>query len=107
MAIIWAIIYNHIYSMYDNMTNFMVKGQIDPPWRLIKLVQDIRRLVTSFDFINFIYVFREANFVANAIANLSHFTGFNLCWNNMIPNEASRVLLFDIVNFGWLRDFVL
>ncbi|KAL6219372.1 hypothetical protein ACLB2K_007131 [Fragaria x ananassa] len=57
----------------------VVNGQIDPSWRLIKLVQDIRRLATSFDFISFRHVFREANFVADAIANLGHFNGSNLC----------------------------
>ena len=57
-----------------------VKGQIDSPWRLIKLVQDIRRLASSFDSISFRHVFRETNFVADVIANLGHSTGSNLCW---------------------------
>ncbi|KAL6223438.1 hypothetical protein ACLB2K_006825 [Fragaria x ananassa] len=85
----------------------VVKSQIDPFWRLIKLVQDIRRLATSFDSISFRHVFREANFVADAIANLGHSIGSNLCWNYMIPSETSRSLLFDILNSGCPRGFDL
>ncbi|KAL6138797.1 hypothetical protein ACLB2K_064076 [Fragaria x ananassa] len=84
-----------------------VNGRFEPHWRLIKLVEDIRTLATSFDSITFRHVLREANFVADAIANLGHACNSPMYWNDRIPSEVSRALLFDIVNVGCPRGFLM
>ncbi|KAL6130662.1 hypothetical protein ACLB2K_069041 [Fragaria x ananassa] len=50
----------------------VVNGVSSPPWKLLKFVQDIKAFSSSFEFVKFKYVFREANFVTNALANLGH-----------------------------------
>ncbi|KAL6129923.1 hypothetical protein ACLB2K_068305 [Fragaria x ananassa] len=50
----------------------IVNGVCDPSWRLLKVVKDIKLLSCYFESIRFKHVFREANFVANALANLGH-----------------------------------
>ncbi|KAL6211745.1 hypothetical protein ACLB2K_016968 [Fragaria x ananassa] len=81
----------------------VVNGVSTPPWRLLKLIQDIKTLSNSFEFVCFKHVFREANFVANALANLGHRLS-NLCfWEENIPPEASSALAFDVVNLGCTR----
>ena len=42
------------------------------PWKLLKFVQDIKTLSSSFEFVKFKHVFRKVNFVANALTNLGH-----------------------------------
>ena len=68
---------------------------------------DIRNLATSFHSITFRHVFREANFVADAIANLGHISTSPMYWNDRVPSEASRALLFDIVNVGGPRGVLM
>ncbi|KAL6128404.1 hypothetical protein ACLB2K_071759 [Fragaria x ananassa] len=91
---------------YSRLVIEAVNCRIESPWILIKLIQDNRVLVTSFDSISFKHVFHEANFVAYAIANLGVSSTSPLYWNDRIPSEpvraseVSRALLFDIVNSG-------
>ncbi|KAL6141054.1 hypothetical protein ACLB2K_059345 [Fragaria x ananassa] len=47
-----------------------INGRISTPWRLLKIIQDIRMIAMSFTSISFKYIFREANFVADA--NIAH-----------------------------------
>ncbi|KAL6137943.1 hypothetical protein ACLB2K_063232 [Fragaria x ananassa] len=42
------------------------------PWRLLQIIQDIKKIASSFHHIHFQYNFHEANFVANTLANLGH-----------------------------------
>ncbi|KAL6207693.1 hypothetical protein ACLB2K_018647 [Fragaria x ananassa] len=79
-----------------------VNGIAASPWRILKLVQEIRCLRNSFDFISFKHIFRETNFVANAVANVGHKVGDVRFWEECVPPEASLALSFDYVN----RDFV-
>ncbi|XP_004306218.1 PREDICTED: putative ribonuclease H protein At1g65750-like [Fragaria vesca subsp. vesca] len=58
-----------------------VNDRFEPPWRLIKLVDDIRTLATSLDSIIFTHVFTEANFVVDVITNLGHACDSPLYWN--------------------------
>ncbi|KAL6194503.1 hypothetical protein ACLB2K_035587 [Fragaria x ananassa] len=51
----------------------------------------------------FSYVLREANFVANALANLGHSTSTICMWEGCVPPEAAMALSFDIVNVGCSR----
>ncbi|KAL6133943.1 hypothetical protein ACLB2K_066176 [Fragaria x ananassa] len=49
-----------------------ISGVSASPWRLLSLIQHMRHLRNSFEFISFKHVFKEANYVANTLANLGH-----------------------------------
>ena len=83
-----------------------VNGVSAPPWRLKKIIEDIRMLAQDLEAIHFKHIFREANFVADAIADLGHNCSA-VTWHDGVPKEASRALLFDIVNTGCPRGFSL
>ncbi|XP_004292219.1 PREDICTED: uncharacterized protein LOC101302904 [Fragaria vesca subsp. vesca] len=76
----------------------IVNGVCDLPWRLLKVVQDIKLLSCHFESIRFKHVFREANFVANALANLGHRVQISRLWVECVPPEASLAIAFDSVN---------
>ncbi|PRQ56349.1 putative ribonuclease H-like domain-containing protein [Rosa chinensis] len=61
-----------------------VNKVIHPPWRLIKIVQDIQDIATRFNSISFRHIFREANFVADALANLGHKCTSGNMWTNRV-----------------------
>ncbi|XP_062021407.1 uncharacterized protein LOC133737973 [Rosa rugosa] len=58
-----------------------VTGIVISPWRLLKLIEDIRTIGTSFSQITFKHIYREANFVAEAIANLGHDAASPMSWS--------------------------
>nr|XP_011463604.1 PREDICTED: uncharacterized protein LOC105351321 [Fragaria vesca subsp. vesca] len=76
----------------------VINGVSTPPRRLLKLCQDIKSLRSSFEFISFKHVFREANFVANAIANFGHRLDNSCVWEESVPPDAVLTLTFDSVN---------
>ncbi|KAL6217831.1 hypothetical protein ACLB2K_011048 [Fragaria x ananassa] len=78
-----------------------VNGVSSPPWKLLKLVQDIKALSSSFEFVKFKHVFREANFVAKA--NLGHMVDNMNLWEECVPPEVFSALTFDVVNIGCVR----
>ncbi|KAL6225769.1 hypothetical protein ACLB2K_004618 [Fragaria x ananassa] len=80
-----------------------INGTSDPPWRLLRLFHDIRKLSYSFEAISFKRVFREANFVANSLANLGHKVESHSIWEDNVPPEAALALVFNNVNFGCPR----
>ena len=63
-----------------------------PPWRLLSLLQDIKLLGSSFESSSFKHVFREANFVANILANLGHSVDNYRVWLDCVPSEATLAL---------------
>ncbi|XP_004298099.1 PREDICTED: uncharacterized protein LOC101307008 [Fragaria vesca subsp. vesca] len=76
----------------------VINGVSAPPWRLLKLCQDIKSLRSSFEFISFKHVFKEANFVAYAIANFDHRLDNSCVWEECVPPDAVLALTFDSVN---------
>ncbi|XP_061999335.1 uncharacterized protein LOC133716675 [Rosa rugosa] len=70
-----------------------VNNVIQPPWRSIKIIHDIQAIATSFESISFKHIFKKANFVADALANLGHRHENGTMWTKRIPIEASRTLL--------------
>ncbi|KAL6198815.1 hypothetical protein ACLB2K_028603 [Fragaria x ananassa] len=81
----------------------IVNGVCDPPWRLVKVFQDNKLLSCNFESIRFRHVFREANFMANVLANLRHRVDNSRLWVECVPPEASLALTFDSVNSGCRR----
>ncbi|XP_024200062.1 uncharacterized protein LOC112203306 [Rosa chinensis] len=84
-----------------------VNGVSHPPWRLRKIIQDIRSLATSFSTITFKHVFREANFVADAVTTLGHLYSDRVWWANRFPHAVTRAILFDSVNGGGQRGLCI
>ncbi|KAL6228481.1 hypothetical protein ACLB2K_002431 [Fragaria x ananassa] len=80
-----------------------INGTSDPPWRLLRLFHDIRKLSYSYEAISYKHVFREANFVADSLANLRHRVESHSTWEDCVPPEAALALVFDNVNSGCPR----
>ena len=57
-------------------------------------------LATSFEAISFKHIFRDANFVADKIANLGHSCNRDNVWTDRVPDEVRNVLLFDVICNG-------
>ncbi|CAL9010563.1 unnamed protein product [Prunus brigantina] len=56
----------------SKLTIDCINNKISAPWNIHLLVQDIRLLSSYCEEISFQHVFREANFTADALANLGH-----------------------------------
>ncbi|KAL6228490.1 hypothetical protein ACLB2K_002440 [Fragaria x ananassa] len=85
----------------SNLVTDIANGVCDPPWRLLKIFQDIKSLRCNFVSISFKRVLREANFVANVLANIGHRVENCHFWEECVPPKASLALIFDNVNFGF------
>ncbi|KAL6183086.1 hypothetical protein ACLB2K_044497 [Fragaria x ananassa] len=84
-----------------------INGKLSPPWRLQKIVQDIRIIATSFSSVCFNHVYRETNFVADAFVNEGHQLPNGREWQDGYPAAIARALLFDTVNSGCPRGLSL
>lgn len=64
------------------------------PWLLKFIIEDLNGLATSFDFISWAHVYREANFLTDAITS----TGFQFnnlhVWDRTLPNVAPKAYFF-------------
>lgn len=57
-----------------------IKGSCAILWRLRNIIEDIKWLVFSFALIFWIHIYKEANFLVNAITSTSfHFNCFHVC----------------------------
>ncbi|XP_061999450.1 uncharacterized protein LOC133716811 [Rosa rugosa] len=77
------------------------------PWRIRSLISDIIWLAAKFEVISFSHIFREANFVADAITSTGHNLSHPKIWLGSIPDTASSALLLDSVNLGCPRGLLL
>ncbi|KAL6125203.1 hypothetical protein ACLB2K_073262 [Fragaria x ananassa] len=76
-------------------------------WRLLQIIQDTNKIASSFHRIHFQHNFREANFVANALANLSHHCVRSSFWDLDFPLVVGSAITFDLFKTCCFRDFVL
>ena len=77
------------------------------PWRLKTLVKDIRWLASQFQEIQFSHILREANFTADAIANIGHSSMAARCWDRCLSQSALPAFRFDLARLGCPRGFRL
>ncbi|KAL6178335.1 hypothetical protein ACLB2K_049853 [Fragaria x ananassa] len=84
-----------------------INERISTRWRLLKIIQDIRMITRSFNTISFKHIFREANFVVDAITHEGHLLPNGRTWMGSCPLTATRALLFDDINSGYLISFSL
>ncbi|XP_050111756.1 uncharacterized protein LOC126590312 [Malus sylvestris] len=105
-ALIWARIKNLNYVIVEGDSKLVIDAvcsACDVPWNLRSIIEDIRWCATFFHDIKWRHIFREANFVADAIT----FVGLKrkeLCiWDACIPIEANMAFLFDCNGTGCVR----
>lgn len=84
-----------------------VRGSCDAPWNLRSIIEDIRWCVGFFHDIKWRHIFKEANFVADAIASVG-FKKNELCiWDACRPTEANMAFIFDCNGSGCKGIFSL
>lgn len=84
-----------------------IKGTCATSWRAKTIVENIVTLLQKFDFMKINHVYREANSVADALANLGHEEEDSRIWFNKLPPRASSALTFDQLGLGCGRGFSL
>jgi ribonuclease HI len=84
-----------------------VLNKCSVPWRLKMVIKDIQWLATQFQAIQFAHIFREANFTADALANLGHHPSSVGSWDRYLPVSVTPALQFDFANLGCPRGFQL
>lgn len=76
------------------------------PWRLKMVIRDIQWLATKFQDIQFVHIFKEANFTADALANLGHHPHSVGTWDSHLPTSVTPALRFDLSSLGCPRGFL-
>lgn len=82
-----------------------IKGTCATSWRAKTIVENIVTLLQKFDFMKINHVYREANSVADALANLGHEEEDSRIWFNKLPSRASYALTLDQLGLGCGRQF--
>ncbi|KAL6211216.1 hypothetical protein ACLB2K_016443 [Fragaria x ananassa] len=77
-----------------------VQGSSLVPWRIKSIVHGIATLAKWFDNISFSHIFREMNFLADALADLGHSLTNPKIWCNTIPTQVSITLHLDVIQVG-------
>lgn len=84
-----------------------ILGKCSIHWRIRAIIKDIKWLVSSFESISWNYIYREANFVADAITSFGHGLENFHVWMSCIPSVASDALLFGGRGLECSRGFSL
>ncbi|XP_050111725.1 uncharacterized protein LOC126590273 [Malus sylvestris] len=97
-ALIWAKRRNwrHVWVEGDSkLVLDAICGACDVPWNLKPVIEDIKSCANSFQGIRWSHIFREANFIADALASIS-LNSSNLCiWEACLPIDAHLPFQFD------------
>ena len=100
-----AICIGHSHIIVEGDSNILIDSisGISPiPWRIKFLVQDIGRFASRCSQISFVHIWREANFVADAIAKAGHSLNISV-WENSLPLCAANAFHFDQLGCGCPR----
>ena len=73
---------------------------------ILPLVQDIKKLADHCEAVAFKYIWRDANFVADAVANEGYSSNL-VSWCSNFPSRVVNAILFDNVGTDCLRGFTL
>ncbi|KAB2600364.1 hypothetical protein D8674_010635 [Pyrus ussuriensis x Pyrus communis] len=96
-ALIWAKRRNWKHVLVEGDSKLVLDaicGAYDAPWNL-KPIEDIS------------YIFKEANFVADALVSIG-LNSSNFCiWDACLPVEAHLAFQFDCISTGNVRGFSL
>lgn len=80
---------------YSKLIIDCVNNNYNTPWRLKTVIWDILHLRPFFEEIIFTHVFREANFMIDALANLSNSIEGSRFWESSLPLNVLSVFNFD------------
>ncbi|CAN6676010.1 unnamed protein product [Malus baccata var. baccata] len=90
-----------------NMGFDTVRGACDAPWNLRSIIENLRWCATYFHDIKWRHIFREANFVADAMTSI-RLNIKELCiWDACLLVEANMAFLFYCNGTGCVRGFSL
>ncbi|KAI5322447.1 hypothetical protein L3X38_031519 [Prunus dulcis] len=84
-----------------------VKQEADPPWSICILIHDIKLLSSFCGHLSFNHIYREANFTADAVANMGHGLHSSKLWESGLPLNCSVPFFFDLFGPACPRDFCL
>ncbi|RXI06825.1 hypothetical protein DVH24_025961 [Malus domestica] len=84
-----------------------VQGTDGVSRRVRKIIDDIKLIAKYFDFITWDHVYREANFVVDAVTDVAFQFGNLHIWDRSLSPAASSALSFDRVGLGCTRGFTL
>ncbi|KAI5338965.1 hypothetical protein L3X38_018237 [Prunus dulcis] len=84
-----------------------VKQEADPPWCICILIHDIKLLSSFCGHLSFNHIYREANFTADAVANLGHGLHPSKLWESGLLLNCSVPFFFDLFGPACPRDFCL
>ncbi|XP_009337067.2 uncharacterized protein LOC103929570 [Pyrus x bretschneideri] len=84
-----------------------VQGHWGIPWRVSSIINDIRILARSFSHVDWKHIFREINFVADALAHLILSLSNPHYWDFCLPDVATPAFNFDCIGNGCTRGFML
>ena len=73
------------------------------PWKILSIIKDIQTLAKLFSEISFTHIWREANFAADAVANIGQEELRALSWTSDFPPQVRKAVLFDLLNIGCIR----
>ena len=77
-----------------------VKDSCPHPWKIKSQLREISRIASSFKEIKFSHIFREANFLADALAALGYSLDTPALWWDSVPPQASSALALDASGVG-------
>jgi len=80
-----------------------IQGQIQPPWEIQVLVQDIHYYLQSCNHVLINHIFREANRVADWLAKFSLSLSSIVLWSQVSHNHLLCILIEDIVGHTLAR----
>lgn len=84
-----------------------INGKCSIPWRASTLIRNIKFLACSVQEVSFTHIFREANSVADVLADIGYGSDGERIWFQKLPSEASPALFHDQLGFGCSRGFRL
>lgn len=100
---------NHTQIIVEKDSKILIDslmGTIATPWQTKFFVQDILRLASYYSHIWFVQIWREANFIADAIAKAGHYVNV-LIWECSLPLSATNVFHLDKLDCNYAKSFVV
>ncbi|XP_050150476.1 uncharacterized protein LOC126625420 [Malus sylvestris] len=105
-AICWATSKNLSHIIIESDSKLIidyVQGKCEMPWNLRSILEDVKWCVGGFQEVKWCHIFRETNFMDDALASVG-IKSANLCISDAcIPFEAKPTLLFDTLGTGCTR----
>ncbi|CAL8120807.1 unnamed protein product [Prunus armeniaca] len=104
------------FAIHRGWRNILVEGDLkliincvnqeaDPPWSICTLIQDIKLLSSFCVALSFNHIYCEANFMANAVANVGHGLNPSKLWEMGLPLNCLVPFFFNLFGPACSRGF--